>query len=63
MADKWEWVLHQSHEQSLTVAGDRLLNPIKKAWPQWNEHLYTGWDYVRPSNEEIQRLTRGSTSS
>jgi len=44
MADKWEWVLHQSHEQSLTVAGDRLLNPIKKAWPQWNEHLYTGWD-------------------
>jgi len=63
IADKMEWVLYQSHEHSLTVAGERLLNPIKKAWPQWNEHLYTGWNYTRPSDEQRQRITRESTSS
>ncbi len=41
--------LYQSHEYSLTVAGAKLLHAIKKAWPEWDKHLYTGWDYVRPA--------------
>ncbi len=48
-ADKMDWVLYQSHEYSLTVAGPKLLNAVKKAWPEWDKHLYTGWDYVRPA--------------
>ena len=48
-SDKMDWVLYQSHEYSLTVAGAKLLHAIKKAWPEWDKHLYTGWDYVRPA--------------
>lgn len=48
-SDKMDWVLYQSHEYSLTVAGAKLLQAVKKAWPEWDKHLYTGWDYVRPA--------------
>ncbi len=63
MTDKMDWIIYQSHEASLTIAGERLLTPIKKAWPQWNEHLYTGWwNATRPSEEERQCVAEGATS-
>jgi hypothetical protein len=50
-SEKVDWILYTSHEQSVTIGGKWLLNLIKQAWPQWEEHIYTGPMYQRPSLE------------
>ncbi len=48
-AGEMDWLIYASHESSITVAGDWLIGAVKDAWPEWEQHLYTGWDYERPS--------------
>jgi hypothetical protein len=51
-AGEMDWLLYVSHESSITVAGDWFVDAIKATWPDWQEHVYTGWDYVRPAASE-----------
>jgi hypothetical protein len=37
------WLIYVSHESSITFAGDWLIGEIKKAWSNWEQHLYTGF--------------------
>ncbi len=46
-----DWLLYASHEGSITVAGDWLLEAVKSIWPAWRKHLYTGWDRQPPPDE------------
>lgn len=39
-SEKMDWLLYHSHENSLTVGGEWLLNGVKKAWPEWERYLY-----------------------
>jgi hypothetical protein len=50
-SEKMDWLIYASHESSLTICGDWLLNLVKQAWPAWAEHLW-GDDYQRPPNGE-----------
>jgi hypothetical protein len=50
-----DWLIYASHESSITVAGDWLLEAVKAEWPEWEQHLYTGWDYKRPPKLEIEK--------
>jgi hypothetical protein len=47
-SEKMDWMLYASHESSLTICGDWLLNLIKQTWSAWAEHLYRGYEYQRP---------------
>lgn len=46
---RMDWLVYISHESSVTVAGDWFIKAVKEAWPGWERHLYTGWDYERPA--------------
>lgn len=40
----FDWVVYASHEDSVAVAGERLLSGLQVAWPSWDE--WTTWkDY------------------
>lgn len=54
-SEKMDWLLYTSHESSVTLGGDWFLNLVKQAWPQWEEHLYTGYMYQRPPLEPLER--------
>lgn len=43
-----EWLVYASHESSITVAGAWLVAAVQTAWPEWAQHLYTGWDDEPP---------------
>lgn len=43
-----DWLIYASHESSITVAGKWLIEAVKAAWPGWDQHIYTGWDYPLP---------------
>lgn len=43
-----DWLVHVTHESSITVGGEWLLNAIRSGWPAWREHVYGGWDYDGP---------------
>ena len=43
-----DWLVYASHESSITFAGDWLIGAIKEAWPNWEQRVYTGYDYERP---------------
>ncbi len=47
-SEKMDWVLYASHEGSLTIGGEWLFNGVKRAWPQWEQHLQTShiYEYV-----------------
>jgi hypothetical protein len=47
-SEKMDWMIYSSHESSVTVCGDWLLNLVKQAWPAWAEHLYHDYMYQRP---------------
>jgi hypothetical protein len=47
-SEKMDWMIYASHESSLTVCGDWLLNLVKEAWLAWAEHLYLRYEYQRP---------------
>lgn len=38
-----DWLLYASHEGSMTVAGQWLVDAITAAWPHWRRYLYRGW--------------------
>lgn len=60
-SETMDWLLYQSHEYSLTVAGDWLISAIKQAWPEWHEHLYMGWENrVLPPLDTAQRAFRST---
>ncbi len=39
-----DWLMYASHEGSLTVAGDWLIEEVRAAWPEWEQHLYVPYD-------------------
>lgn len=45
-----DWVIYASHENSITIAGEWLLEEIKKIWPGWEERRWLDWQ---------ERLRRG----
>ncbi|MDF9839846.1 MULTISPECIES: hypothetical protein [unclassified Paenibacillus] len=45
-----DWVIYASHENSITIAGEWLLNEIKEIWPGWEERRWLDWQ---------ERLRRG----
>ncbi len=45
-----DWLIYASHESSITVAGEWLLEAVKSVWPEWREHVYTGWDHEPPTD-------------
>ncbi len=49
-AGTMDWLLYASHESSITVAGNWLIEAVKAEWPEWESHLYTGYDYEWPPN-------------
>ncbi|MFL5734107.1 MAG: hypothetical protein ACJ78Q_13010 [Chloroflexia bacterium] len=44
------WMVYKSHESSITFAGYWLINAIQKAWPNWEQRIYTGYDYEKPTD-------------
>ena len=40
-----DWLVYVSHESSITFAGAWLIKAVQDAWPNWEQRLYTGWDY------------------
>jgi hypothetical protein len=38
--DAFEWLVYASHEDSVTVAGERLLPALQRRWPDWAKHGY-----------------------
>ncbi len=47
-SEKRDWIMYVSHEYSMTVGGEWLLEAIKEVWPQWHEHVYTHYIYPGP---------------
>jgi hypothetical protein len=36
-----DWIIYASHESSVTVGGS-LLGELKRVWPDWQKHVWTG---------------------
>jgi hypothetical protein len=47
-AEPYDWLIYASHESSLTIAGQWLIDAVKAASADWEQRLYSGWDYERP---------------
>lgn len=47
-SEHMDWLIYTSHEQSITLGGEWLLQEVKRHWPQWQEHLYTSYRYTLP---------------
>ncbi len=43
-AGEMDWLMYASHEGSLTIAGDWLIEEVRAAWPEWEQHLYAPYD-------------------
>lgn len=43
-----DWIIYASHESSITVGGEWLLNEIKTVWPQWQQRIWTTPFFERP---------------
>jgi len=37
----YDWLIYTSHEGSITVAGNALVERLTAAWPGWQEHLWS----------------------
>lgn len=38
-----DWIIYVSHENSITVGGEWLLDEIKAIWPNWEERKWVSW--------------------
>lgn len=38
-----DWIIYVSHENSITVGGEWLLDGIKAIWPNWEERKWVSW--------------------
>jgi len=38
-SSKMDWLIYASHEDSYTVGGEWLLNGVKRAWPEREQHI------------------------
>ena len=52
-SERMDWVLRASHESSVTLGGSWLIGLVKQHWPEWQDHLYRGFPYERPSPPEL----------
>lgn len=39
--EQLDWVIYASHESSITVGGEWLLAEVKRAWPNWEQRVWT----------------------
>jgi hypothetical protein len=37
-----DWVVYASHESSITIAGEWLIEAFKQKWPEWTHRTYGG---------------------
>jgi hypothetical protein len=44
-----DWLVYTSHEASITFAGPWLIEELKQVWPDWEQRIYTGYEYERSS--------------
>jgi hypothetical protein len=42
-----DWLVYTSHEASITFAGSWLVEEIKRVWENWEQRVYSSWDYER----------------
>ena len=42
--DSFNWIIYASHEGSITIGG-WLLAEVKAAWSNWNERVWTSYDF------------------
>ena len=42
--DTGDWMVHASHESSITFGGDWLIDRMRAALPRFDRFLYRGWD-------------------
>ncbi|HEU5377623.1 MAG TPA: hypothetical protein VFV38_19540 [Ktedonobacteraceae bacterium] len=47
-SESMDWLIYTSHEHSITLGGQWLLQEVKQHWPQWEEHLYVDYYYQLP---------------
>jgi hypothetical protein len=40
-AQNYDWLIYASHESSITIAGDWLLDYVKSIWPDWKKKLWS----------------------
>ncbi|MFF2019712.1 hypothetical protein [Paenibacillus sp. NPDC058177] len=45
-----DWVIYASHENSITIGGEWLINKVKEVWSNWESRLWLDWE---------ERLERG----
>lgn len=38
-----DWLVYASHEDSLTVGGQWLIDAVKRQWPGWADHGWEPW--------------------
>jgi hypothetical protein len=38
--DSFDWLIYASHEQSVTIVGERLLPALQQEWSAWRTYLY-----------------------
>jgi hypothetical protein len=43
-----DWLIYTSHEHSITLGGQWLVQEVKRRWPTWYEHIYAGYEYDLP---------------
>ena len=55
-----DWLIYTSHEDSLTIAGEWLIQEIKEVWPEWNKHLFdfTFYNELPDEYDRIKFLDR-----
>ena len=42
--DDLDWIIYASHERSITIGG-WLLDEVKAIWPNWEERVWTTWEF------------------
>jgi hypothetical protein len=49
-ADRRDWLVYASHENSITLGGPWLVHALHGSWPAWRAHLWGQWpDSYRPA--------------
>jgi hypothetical protein len=47
-SEHMDWLVYTSHEHSITLGGDWLLQEVKLRWPGWKDHVYAGYEFDLP---------------
>lgn len=54
-SEGYDWLIYASQQRSLTFAGNWLVQAVKDLWPTWEQHIWRGPEFVRPSQAILPR--------